>query len=212
MDVQELRPGLWRWTAPHPDWTPEEAENGGWDELVASHFLESPEAIVLIDPLVPADEAARFWAALDRDVERTGLPVVVVITIVWHERSAAAVAARYGAELWASEETAAKLELAVDRRFRPGERLPGGIETGSTLRGDEVWLWLPAHRALVVADVVLGSPLRVCPDEWVHPPRTPAQIRENLRGLLELPIELILTAHGEPVLADGRAALERALG
>jgi len=29
--------------------------------------------------------------------------------------------------------------------------------------------------------------------------------------LLDLPVELVLVSHGEPVLQDGRAALERAL-
>jgi hypothetical protein len=29
--------------------------------------------------------------------------------------------------------------------------------------------------------------------------------------LLDLPVELVLVSHGEPVLKDGRAAIERAL-
>jgi hypothetical protein len=33
-----------------------------------------------------------------------------------------------------------------------------------------------------------------------------------LRPLLDLPVEIVLPAHGEPVLANGRAALASALG
>jgi hypothetical protein len=83
MEVQELRPGLWRWTASHPQW--DHAEHWGPD--VASVYAELPEAVVVVDPLVPDDEEDRFWAALDRDVERLGLPVHVLLTVHWHERS-----------------------------------------------------------------------------------------------------------------------------
>ena len=51
MTVERLGDGLWRWTAPHPEWR----EGGGWDPDVGSVYCETPEAVVLIDPLVPAD-------------------------------------------------------------------------------------------------------------------------------------------------------------
>jgi hypothetical protein len=40
---------------------------------------------------------------------------------------------------------------------------------------------------------------------------TRAQLGEELRPLLDLPIELVLASHGEPVLAAGRDALRRAI-
>src|SRR5207247_10318674 len=100
MEVQELRPGLWRWTAPHPEW--EHAEH--WGPEVGSVYAELPDAVVVIDPLVPADEDERFWSALDYDVERLGRPVHVLLTVHWHERSVAAVLERYRAALWRPEE------------------------------------------------------------------------------------------------------------
>jgi hypothetical protein len=36
-------------------------------------------------------------------------------------------------------------------------------------------------------------------------------LKERLRPLLELPVELVLVSHGEPVLQDGHAALSKAL-
>ena len=31
MDVQQIAPHLWHWTAPHPEWNPEYEERGqGW--------------------------------------------------------------------------------------------------------------------------------------------------------------------------------------
>ena len=41
MDVAELAPGLWRWTAPHPEWTPAEGGPEGWEENVAAYYCEA---------------------------------------------------------------------------------------------------------------------------------------------------------------------------
>ena len=61
MDVLEIAPGLWRWTAYHEE----------WKEEVGCVFVATEDGVVLIDPLVPADDTARFWKALDRDVKRS---------------------------------------------------------------------------------------------------------------------------------------------
>ena len=50
LPVEKIRDGLWRWTAPHPDWEP----GGGWEKDVGCVYYEGPDAVVLIDPLVPA--------------------------------------------------------------------------------------------------------------------------------------------------------------
>src|SRR5215218_6193203 len=92
MEIRELRPRLWYWTARHPDWTPEEGGADGWEPDVGCYAYVSPEGdeLVLIDPLVPDDDmfdGERFWRALYRDVEHHG-PPNVLITIYWHARSA----------------------------------------------------------------------------------------------------------------------------
>lgn len=187
MTVAEIVPGLWRWSAPHPAWK----EGADWEQEVGCVYYEAPDATVLIDPLVPA-ERERFFEALDRDMERRALPLVILLTCPWHERSAAELTKRYGA----------------------GERALAGVEPFLVLPEIEetVW-WLPEPRALVAGDVLLGAPegVRVCPDSWREPQARPAAIRTALQRLLELPVERVLVSHGEPVLEDGRAALERAL-
>jgi glyoxylase-like metal-dependent hydrolase (beta-lactamase superfamily II) len=85
------------------------------------------------------------------------------------------------------------------------------------VRAGETMLWLPGPRALVPGDRLLGDDrggLRMCPSGWLRylqPGLTEDELREALRPLLDLPIELVLVSHGEPVLEDGRAAVERAL-
>src|SRR5689334_4111502 len=102
MEIRQLRPGLWRWTAPHPDWRPSLGPSperpGGWAQYVGCVYCETPEGIALIDPLAPPEgtaDAERFWRALDRDVARVGHSVAVLLTNDWHQRSAQALYDRY---------------------------------------------------------------------------------------------------------------------
>jgi glyoxylase-like metal-dependent hydrolase (beta-lactamase superfamily II) len=199
MKVQELRPGLWRWTALHPEW--EHAEN--WGPEVGSVYAELPDSLVVVDPLIPADEEETFWSALDRDVERLGLPVHVLLTIHWHERSVATVLDRYKATLWRPEEK--------------GE-LPTGVHAEVVKGSDwvEALFFLEPHRALVAGDLLVGAdggvqfPVHWFPKgerEWAEQNLKP-ELRERLSAL---PIELVIVSHGEPILENGAEALRRAL-
>ncbi|MBW3592421.1 MAG: MBL fold metallo-hydrolase [Actinobacteria bacterium] len=220
MDVTELAPGLWRWTAPHPDWSPEDDEGGeGWGREVGCLRLETPAALVLFDPLVPdgGAERERFWRGLDGDVERLG-PPHVLLTVFWHARSSQDVLDRSaGARVWAHESVAEKVEERVryTDTFAIGDELPAGIESVDALRADEVMYWLPEQRALVTGDVILGARdggVRVCPDSWLPKGTSAEEFRTALRAVvLDLPVEHVLVSHGEPVLGGGRDALRRAL-
>jgi glyoxylase-like metal-dependent hydrolase (beta-lactamase superfamily II) len=200
MDVRELRPGLWRWTAAHPEW--EHAEH--WGPEVGSVYAELPDALVMVDPLVPQDEEDRFWEALDRDVERVGKPVHVLLTVHWHERSVAAVLDRYKATLWRPEEKGT---------------LPAGVHAEVVKGSDwvEALFFLEPHRALIAGDLLIGKagggielPVGWFPkgeQDWAE-----QELKPELRKRLgELPVELVVVSHGEPVLDDGAAELERAL-
>jgi len=124
-------------------------------------------------------------------VKESGKPVVVLTTIFFHERDRNAVARRYGARL-GGEVT--------------------GIRAFSAERGDEVAYWLEQPQAVVFGDAILGDQaggLRLTP--WAKNPEGLERTRRALLPLLDLPIEVALTAHGDPVLANGRDALARAL-
>ena len=231
MDVsaRELSPGLWRWTAPHPDWTPEKDKPGGWGQQVGCLYLESPEGIVLIDPLAPpegTEEARRFWEALDADVARLGKAVVVLLGNRFHQRSAQAVLERYrgkpGARILAPEKARPFLNCEIASTFRAGDSLPGGVQAFavSGLDGpDETVFFLPGVRALVCADALIGAGqgrVRVPPAWWAQntpegQERYKKEFRASLTPLMELQPEMILTSHGEPVLTGGAAALAEAL-
>ena len=199
MEVHELRPGLWRWTASHPEWNHAEQ----WGPEVGSVYAELPDSLVVVDPLVPTHDEERFWAALDRDVERLGLPVHVLLTVHWHERSVATVLDRYKATLWRPEEK--------------GE-LPAGVHAEVVKGSDwvEALFFLVPHRALVAGDLLVGvddgveftvSWFPKGEQEWAEQQLKP-ELRERLSAL---PVELVVVSHGEPVLENGAQALRRAL-
>ena len=203
MKAHRVAGGLWTWTAPHPSWD----EAYDWPEAVGCVYYEAPDAVVVIDPLLPRGEEDEFLQALDRDVERLGLPVAVLLTAPWHSRSADELARRYGTVVWAHEHGRGRLPFPSR-----ADALPHGIELVVPDGPDEgqVAFFIRPHRALVVAEIFAGERggLRVCPSPAL---RNRAAFEASLRRLLELPIEHVLVSHGEPVLGDGRAAVARAL-
>jgi hypothetical protein len=167
-----------------------------WPELVGSVAYEAPDAFVLIDPLVPAE----LWPALEERVGTHGQPVRVLTTVGFHRRSRDEVIRRFDATT-----------------SRAKASLPEGVETVTIRRAGETMVWLPGPRALVPGDRLLGDDaggLRMCPPGWLRylePGLTYDELRDALRPLLELPVEKVLVSHGDPVLRDGRAAIEHAL-
>lgn len=217
MEVTRIADGLWRWTVPHPEWKPDEDALDTSYRDVGCVYLETPDAVVVIDPLVEdGPEGERFWRALDRDVERVGAPVSVVLTCNWHARSAAAVRDRYpGAEVLVPPAVVDLVDIPGLRAVETGEPLPGGIVMLPTSRPAQVVVWIPEHRALVPGDVILGDGrggLRLLPREWLAEAAHVPPLVEALRLLLDLPVERVLVSHGEPVLTGAREALAAALG
>jgi glyoxylase-like metal-dependent hydrolase (beta-lactamase superfamily II) len=200
MDLVEIAHGLWRWTARHPEWTPgaEPGSPADWEPDVGSVLYEAPGAAVFIDPLLPA-QPAQLIRAIDRRVRKLDR-VVVLTTIRWHRRSRDAFVDRY---------------RATTSRAR--RQLPAGVEVFSIPDAREVVFWLPELQALVPGDTLVGdasSGLRLCPESWLRAlpsEMTRPELAQALRPLLDLPVELVLTSHGPPVLAGGRRALARAV-
>jgi glyoxylase-like metal-dependent hydrolase (beta-lactamase superfamily II) len=196
MHVQRVVHGLWRWTAPHPEWKP----GDDLEQDVGCVYCEGDDGVVLIDPLVPGKPAdrERFLDSLDRDVERAGSVVSVLLTCEWHARSAGELAARYDA--------------SVVKPFA-NTGLPGGIRAIEARVAEEVVYWLPGPRTVVPGDTLVGSAdgVTLCPESWLDGRGGLAQLRSDLSPLLALPVERVLTSHGPPVLAGGVAALAQAL-
>jgi hypothetical protein len=192
MELRELARGLWRWTARHPDWEPrqEEDDPADWAPEVGCVAYATDQALALIDPLVDDGD----YGLLDELADGKSA-VAILTTIRWHGRSGSDLAARYSAS------TAP----------------PDGVEPVEIAGAAETMFWIPEHRTLVPGDRLLGDRppgLRMCPPSWLRylDGYTQDDLRQSLQAALrDLPIETVLVSHGEPVLDDGRGAVERAL-
>jgi hypothetical protein len=71
--MEQLGPGLWTWTAPHPEWQEQ--------PFVRSYAVERGGALVLIDPISPPPSLLK------------GRELQVALTCPWHARSAPELAA-----------------------------------------------------------------------------------------------------------------------
>jgi hypothetical protein len=192
MEALRIAEGLWRWTAPHPNW-----ENWPDHERepreVGCVYYEAYDATVLVDPLVPSGEEDQLFRHLDADVARQALPVVILLTAEWHRRSADELARRYDARI--------------------GGAPPAGIEEIPIEGADErqVAYFIRPHAALVVCEIFavdIDGELRVGKSPAL---KRPDELDASLDRLMELPVERLLVSHGEPVLSDAKARMAEAL-
>jgi glyoxylase-like metal-dependent hydrolase (beta-lactamase superfamily II) len=156
----------------------------------------------------------------------------VVLTAPWHERDAERLGApvftpppdtaedlveKYGVareqipDGWHSPDLA---WLLVEGRgeahvFRAGDRLPIGVEALPGRSHNDLILWVERAGAIVTGDALVdfGRGFEIPPEVLQHGV-TREQVLGDLRPLLELPVEVVLPAHGEPT---DRTALELAL-
>jgi glyoxylase-like metal-dependent hydrolase (beta-lactamase superfamily II) len=210
--VRELRPGLWHWQAPHPEWTSDD----WWPEQVSSYAIELGDDLLLFDPLAVPDELRERATAVvltapyhERDARRLGLPVHTPPADTWEDWIE-----KFGVDPdqvrgMESDDLAWLRAAELEGHFHGPGAWPFGMEAFAGREDNDLVLWLPSVGAIVTGDSLsdFGDGLGIQMGGRKH--LTPDEVAERLRPLLDLPIELVLPAHGEPM---DRAALERALG
>ena len=219
--MRELRPGLWHWQAPHPEWEATEP----WNENVSSYAIDDGERLLLFDPLgVPSELEA---LAADRDT-------AIVLTAPWHERDAESLVERLGAPVYTPLPDSAQYlmdtygltaEQAGDgapdvvwllrenkgeaRPYTAGDRLPFGADVFQGHKTNDTVLWIESHAC---GDLRRHARrLRRGPGDQreVAPPRRDARgDRRGAAPATRAAVEHVLATHGGPF---DRAALERAL-
>jgi glyoxylase-like metal-dependent hydrolase (beta-lactamase superfamily II) len=217
---RELRPGLWHWKAPHPQWEPTEP----WDQNVSSYAIDDGERLLLFDPLSVPPEIEQL--AADRET-------AIVLTAPWHERDTQPLVERLGFPVFtplpeSAEDLMQKYGITAEqagdgspdlawlvrekkdeaRSYSPGDRLPFGADVFPGREPNDTVLWIESHRAVVAGDTLVdfGEGLMI-PSEWLREAVTREQVVEGVRPLLELPVEHVLATHGAPSTEPPSSAL-----
>jgi glyoxylase-like metal-dependent hydrolase (beta-lactamase superfamily II) len=191
----EVAPGLWHWTA--------RRETIG--AAVSSYYLESER--VLIDPMIPPEGLEWFDAR--------GAPEHAVLSNRHHDRDAWRLYGTFGCVVHCIRNGLYELEgRGPVEAFEFGDELAGGIVVHEVdaICPDETALYIPRHRALACADGVVrwgaGDRLQFVPDYLMDDPEdTKRELLAAYRRLLALDFDLLLLAHGEPVVGGAHDAL-----
>jgi hypothetical protein len=192
--MNEILPGVWHWTAEHPN----------IHARVSSYFLEDAGAV--LDPLLPD---GGFDAFGDWQVEQ------VVLTCRHHRRHSAELREHFGARVRVPRNGLHEFEggdLEVEP-YDPGDEVAPGVvaQALECIAPDDEVLHVHAGRgALAFADGLHRSrgEIAFMPDSLMDDPETVrARTLVRLRELVELDFDALLFAHGDPIPSGGRDAL-----
>jgi len=200
--MRQLQPGLWHWQAPHPEWK----DGQRWGPEVSSYAMDDGTHLLLFDPLTPPSE-------LEHGMEAR-IPVVI-LTAPWHERDTQSLVERFHAPVYVAEPDGPDVtwllgdSVLESHVISAGQRLPFGIEAFAGRQSNDLVLWVESRGVLVCGDTLVdfGRGLEIH-EEWLWGGVTRDQVIEAIRPLLELPVQLVLPAHGVPT---DKPALVRAL-
>jgi glyoxylase-like metal-dependent hydrolase (beta-lactamase superfamily II) len=194
MPAREIVPGIltWHWFS----------ERNGYD--FNGVLLRHGEGNVAVDPVEMQDDV------LD-ELARAGVSRIV-LTNRNHFRAAAKLKAKTSARVAVHPADAAFVRgqgVEVDEDLAIGARLAGfEVLDASGKSPGEVALWNAERRILIVGDACVGKPpgalALLSPKVIDDLPR----LKDSLRRLAELPVEIVLVGDGAPLLRSGREALQ----
>jgi hypothetical protein len=195
--MNEIVPGIYHWTARHPD-----------IHMRVSSYYVQPAGIV-IDPLEPEDGMG-FFDELDLP------PQQVVLTSGLHWRHSDRFSDRYGATIRVVSSGARRWEDTGRQAetFEYGDEVAPGVqalEVGQICPDDTALHIAHGNGAMAIADALLSheGALSFMPDSLMDDPEdTKEGLRNSLRGLLDKEFDTLLFAHGDPVEKGGSAALK----
>jgi glyoxylase-like metal-dependent hydrolase (beta-lactamase superfamily II) len=213
--MKQLSPGVYRWTAPHPEYRTSAEE-------VACYALTAPEGLALVDPLLPDGPAGDALLRQLDGLTRTAPRIDLLITIPYHTRSAE--------KLWRDWHETVETRIwghpSVGKRFTDARTPLEHIDVGAPLgplaravaigkpRRNETPLYFPSQRALAFGDTVVGMPdgsLRIWAQGRVEPTWYKERFLPTLQPLMALDVAHVLVTHGPAVVGRGQEALRSAL-
>ncbi len=196
--MNTLLPRIWEWS-----WFSDEKQlnfNG--------HLLAVGEHRILVDPppMTPADIA----------FARQGGPVdYIVLTNRDHEREAEPLRKEFHCRVMAPELDAPEMKGHIDKTFKDGELLPGGIwvvQLSHQKSSGESALFLDSGKGVfIVGDALIGNPpgsLRLLPPEKYADVE---QAQAGLQRLLKYSFDALVVGDGTSIPTDAKRVVTETL-
>ena len=192
--MNEIFPGILVWSC--------FAERQGYD--FQGTFVRCEGGNLCIDPVEPSAKVLEY-------LEHEGV-ARILLTNRNHTRAASRVRQHTGARIGihpADADHARKEGTEIDDVLQVGERVGPFTVVGVPGKSPgEIALHDPQRRLLIVGDAVIGNPpqrLSLLRDAVMD---DPPQLRANVRNLLELDFDAILTGDGVPIREGAHQCLE----
>ncbi len=196
--MKSLLPRIWEWS-----WFSEEK---GLD--FNGHLLAIGEHHILIDPppMTPQDLAF---------TKQNGPIDYILVTNRDHERDTASLKKELDCSVMVPELDAPEMTIPVDKTYKDGELLPGGIWviqlSDQKSRGESALFLQQGKGILLLGDALLGKPsgsLSMLPAEKYT---DAAKAKEGLQRLLKYQFDSIIVGDGTSILTGGKPILEQAV-
>jgi len=184
-----VRPGLFHWQGYEPEVKCD----------CSSTALVTEAGLIFIDPIPLADAALQDLVA-----ESFSAPAAVVLTSGNHQRESHALSKRFGIPVFAPEN--AGDDIIADQRFRSGDPLAGmkSIALPGFGPGETAFLH---EGVLIFGDALINlepEGLRLLPEKYREDKK---QSLRSLAALVELKPEVLLFAHGHPIIQNATTRL-----
>ena len=158
----------------------------------------------------PSTTTASSWTLKGHAVD------YILLTNRDHVREVEACRRDFKAKVYAPEADAPLMEIPVDKTYKDGELLPGGlwvIHLKDMKSPGESALFLDMGKGyLILGDALIGRPagqLNLLPaDRFADVTKA----RESLKRLLKYNIDAVLVGDGAAILAGAKEAVRRAIG
>jgi glyoxylase-like metal-dependent hydrolase (beta-lactamase superfamily II) len=188
-EYSTVRPGLFHWQ--------------GYESEVkcdcSSSAIVTEAGLIFIDPIPLADEALTELVG-----ESFSAPAAVVLTSGNHQRESLALAKRFGIPVFAPED--AGDDIIADQRFLSGDAVAGMESFALPGFGPGETAFLH-HGALIFGDALINlepEGLRLLPEKYRDDKK---QSLRSLTALKDLKPQLLLFAHGNPIIQNARTRL-----
>jgi glyoxylase-like metal-dependent hydrolase (beta-lactamase superfamily II) len=192
LEYSTVRSGLFHWQ--------------GYEPAVkcdcSSTAIVTPAGLIFIDPIPLAEEALKELVA-----ESFSAPAAVVLTSGNHQRESLAFAKRFGIPVFAPEN--AGDDIIADQCFRSGEPVAGmeSIALPGFGPGETAFLH---EGGLIFGDVLINlepEGLRLLPEKYREEKKRALRSLKSLATLKHLKPQVLLFAHGNPIVQDATGRL-----